>query len=268
MGDILFTSTTYLSKPNKFTQIKKALNSFFEVLDTDKISKFIIINEFSKDPEDNVKIQYLQRQFPFIKIINKNESQQGQAKSLNLIIDELKSGNYKYWINWEESWQATRPFLNEAYFIMENSDIDQLSFLKEKFSNKQRKIGNFDYKEQIKLPLDNYSKNKSWNKYNFRYWPLFSLRPSIIRVSSVLKTGYFNEDKKKWPITFEYEWGIDWLHNNNAKKGWLENYAAERQPGHVSTYNNWNKYIIIIIAIIAILLLIITSIILYKKYKS
>lgn len=265
MSEILFTSTTYLSKPNKFKQIKKALNSFLEVLDTDKISKFIIINEFSKDPEDNAKIQYLQRQFPFIKIINKNESQQGQAKSLNIIIDELKSGNYKYWINWEESWQATRPFLNEAYFIMENSDIDQLSFLKENSSNNQRKIGDFYYKEQNKLPLDNYSKNKPWNKYNFKYWPLFSLRPNILTVSSVLRTGYFNEDKKKWPITFEYEWGIDWLHNN-AKRGWLENYAAERQPGHVSTYNNWKNYIIIII--IAVLLFIITSIILYKKYKE
>ena len=67
-------------------------------------------------------------------------------------------------------------------------------------------------------------------------WPLFSLQPSINRTDGIKRIGYFNDSIDKWPIAFEYEYGIKWF-NMRLRKGIMKEPCAVRQLDHVSTYN-------------------------------
>jgi hypothetical protein len=240
--DILFTSTTYLAKDGKYEQIYKALTNFKLHLDSDRIRDYIIINEYDEKDTSHLTLK-LKRAFPFVTIINKTADMKGQAKSLNHIIDILKENTYKYWIHWEESWIATRPFVQEAYVIMENSHVDQLQFneawrLPTNITKTVHKDhSNIDYTYQIVKynETDNYfEKHIEWYDDNTK-WPLYSLQPSINRVKTTINNGYFDESEFKWPVKFEYEYGIDWI-KKKLVKGITIPHACERQENHKSTY--------------------------------
>lgn len=253
---ILFTCTTFLSKKNKYNELKKALHTFLKFNKSNKIKDYIIINEYGENTDHY--IQELKTMYPFITFINKNKNQQGQAYSLNMIIDILKKGNYKYWLHWEESWYSTAPFIDEIYDIMEKSNLDQLQLIKRwhKQNLSQKYFTRKNYKNYYEIIYNIPSiltKNKSTyttyynNRRNRGYpyiklkgewikkWPLFSLSPGIDKVSTILKTGYFDTDKRKWPVTFEFEFSIKWL-LLGARKGVLSKEYNIRNKNHKSTY--------------------------------
>jgi len=230
---ILFTCTTFLSIPGKYAQLDRALKTILDMNTSQKIRKMLVINEYSNTSSDE-EVSKLRKKYPNVHFVSKTESQQGQAKSLNIIIDELKLGRYKYWLQWEESWFATRPFVELAYSIMESHDIDQLQL-----------TNNFRYAE---LPADRRTDFQTfhivhpkpeyppaWRGHTDYDWPLFSLRPGMNKVSAIEKTGYFDESKSKWPITFEYEYAMRWVEMQH-KKAVIHQYSATRDATHISTY--------------------------------
>ena len=230
-GPTLFTCTAYLALPGKYEQLTEALSSFVRYYDSDKIREFLVINEYdTRDTND--KIHTLRNQFPFITFIAKTREQRGQTRSLNMILDYLRNNGYKYWIGLEESWYTTRPFVAEAHEIMESTDLGQLQF-----TNSWRGIP----KQQIvERPLyteilSSRTYPPTWVGGDEVFWPLFSLRPGIDRVTNLLEIGYFDETPEKWPITFEYDYSLKWVQNN--RKGVLKKYAATRSHSHTSTYS-------------------------------
>lgn len=241
---ILFSCTTYLALPDKYEELYKGLHLFFYYNNYNSIDKFIIINEYSKiDTMD--KINYLKRKFPQIEFIQKNENEKGQAYSLNRIIDILKEGNYDYWIQWEEAWYPTRKFLKDAINIMNKTDIDQLQFTNDWFNIDKNRIHNFrKYIRIDKLEGDYSDENiKYWNwRQDIRKWPLYSLRPCINRVSTLLPLGYFNNSPEKWPVQFEFEYAYKWV-QQGLKKGVMKNPPVKRNQKHKSSYNSIYKEI-------------------------
>jgi hypothetical protein len=225
---IIFTCTTYLSKPNKLNHFLHAIDS---IPDKYLIDKFLVINEY--DESNTIDYQkIINNKYPYIDFIQKTNINKGQAKSLNIILDQIS--NYTYWIHWEESWIAKTSFIYKSINIM-NKDltISQLQFTPDWDSDisEDRKIRYNDY-----FILKSHSLyNKVYNNDNVITWPLYSLRPSINRVSFYLKCDKFDENPKLWPIKFEYEYGIKWL-NNNAVKALIQPPIAFRQSNHISTY--------------------------------
>lgn len=234
-GPTLFTCTAYLALPGKYEQLTDALSSFVRHYDSDKIREFLVINEYdTRNTSD--KIRALRNQFPFITFITKTREQRGQARSLNMILDYLRKNGYKYWMGWEESWNTSRPFVSEAHEIMESTDLGQLQFTNSwKGIPKQQIVQSPLYTEI--LPSHTYP--PTWVGGDEVFWPLFSLRPGIDRVTNLLEIGYFDETPEKWPITFEYDYSLKWLQNN--RKGVLNKHAADRNPNHRSTYSVSNK---------------------------
>lgn len=69
----------------------------------------------------------MRRLMPTVNFIQKaGPSQRGQAYSLNRIMQMLKDKGAKYWLHWEESWQADAPFLERAISAMEASGALQV----------------------------------------------------------------------------------------------------------------------------------------------
>lgn len=246
---ILFTCTTYISKPNKIDSLKQTLDSFLKYTSIDDIDRMIVINEYGENT--NELISPLEETYPQFEFINKDEDNKGQARSINMIIDILREGNYDYWLHWEDSWILTESFLPNALDIMLDDQVDQLQLIPswKDVSDKRKKtwVTNSGQKyveilkiedsldEQIK-PFGTCSDYKlNWWENGLDNWPLFSLSPGIDKVDKILTTGYFDNSDDMWPITFEFKWSVKWL-CNGARKGVIEETICERVDGHKSTY--------------------------------
>ena len=247
---ILFTCTTYISKPNKLDSLKQTLDSFLKYTPSDKIDRMIVINEYGEDTANT--ISELKEKYPQIDFINKDENDKGQARSINMIIDILREGNYDYWLHWEDSWIVIEPFLTKSLDIMLDNRIDQLQLIQKwkDVPDERKKMwttkSGEKYVEILKIndsieeqlnPFGTCSDFKSdWWGENLKNWPLFSLSPGIDKVDKILRVGYFDNSPDKWPITFEFEWSVKWL-CNGARKAILEYAICERVDGHKSTYD-------------------------------
>jgi len=244
--NILFSMTTVIERPDKREQVIKALRSIHKYEPKlQKYAKIVIINEYN--PE-GIKADFLKEEFPWINIvINKTFKDKGQAGSLNLIIKMLGTINkpkFDYWLHWEESWVATRPFLGVCYEAM-SIGIDQLQLTEDMWEDdyyyyvnlpkSRRKI----YIQRKYLPYKMYSHCKRIVKKQHEKcrdlgdWPLWSLRPSMDRVSKILNVGLFNTDPKFWPVDFELEFAYNWTMQSGGvtKAGIL---CTKRQKGHKS----------------------------------
>merc|ERR1739848_934685 len=99
------TMTSFLSKEGKWEELEKSLNSIFEQNIEARENKFgdfeidiIVINEYGdygQEKLDGMKVKFSGRK---VEWFQKQEKDKGQARSLNIILDRLEQGNYKYWI--------------------------------------------------------------------------------------------------------------------------------------------------------------------------
>ena len=231
-GNTLFACTTFLAKPKKFKELDRALSTFLQHYDGDEIREFLVINEYS-ETDTSDKIAYLREKYPFITFISKTSDQSGQAKSLNMMIDHLKTHDYKYWLRWEESWYSLKPYFKNAHKIMETSDIDQLQFTYDwrDVPDERRKQA----QKYLRILRREDYKDKLWSGSTIDDWPLYSLRPCLDRVSTILKIGRFDESPEKWPVHFEYDYALEWVKSGN--KGVYDDYIVTRNANHKSTYH-------------------------------
>ena len=250
--NILFTMTCFLSRPDKFKQAVKAFESIKKQEPNIKRSCYIVlINECG---ETSGKV--LKKQFKWIdKVIDKTKSNSGcgQPSSLNLAIDMLKKNSkFKYWLHWEESWVAKKPFLNLCKYAMDIG-VDQLQLTEDQWQDDYIKILKTPYRRNIYVQTNrdfsHYSQCKRRTKRSRNSkklkpkstckeentnldWPLWSLRPSMDNAERVLQVGYFTEQKQFWPVHFEIEWAYNWATLPNIIKAGAE--CAYRQKGHRS----------------------------------
>ena len=69
----------------------------------------------------------MNQQYPFITFLQKSQQDEGQAKSLNMLLGYAQP--YTYWFHWEEGWEPTRPFLNNAFGIMDTTNITNITLM-------------------------------------------------------------------------------------------------------------------------------------------
>jgi len=246
---IIFTVTTFFDfkKEDKWATFCNGMDSIFKYHpNIDSFIDFYIINEYDPNPREDWE-EKLKHKYPFMKLIQKPEELKGQGKSLNLILDLITT--YEYWVHWEEAWFATRGFLFEAIQIMDITDITQLQFTAENnVTHWQEKIAvddcylvpnNIPYCI-IKYNIDDYPLPDLYSEFTHEdwmsvKWPLYSIRPSINRVSDYT-FGKFSENPKFWPLKFEMEFGNRWMKRNNVKAIFADG-PVTRKSTHVSTYH-------------------------------
>ncbi len=247
---ILFTITSYISKPNKLDSLKQTLDSFVKHTSIEKINKMIVINEYGKNTTEQISL--LEKMYPQIEFIDKAEKDKGHARSINMIIDILREGTYDYWIHWEDSWILKKPFLSNAIDIMQDNKVDQLQLIprwKDEAEERKKVWTTTSGKKYIEILKINDSIDDhlqpfgtcedyklDWWENDNGNWPLFSLSPGIDKVERVLNTGYFDTSPELWPVTFEFKWAIKWL-CGGARKAILDETVCERIANHTSTYD-------------------------------
>jgi hypothetical protein len=244
---IIFTCTSFLSKPGKLAETRRALRSFLcqhPIEDLQRILRLVVINEYDAYSTGSFA-EPIRELSPAIEFIQKDSSAKGQARSLNIILEMIRP--YRYWIHWEESWLCLRPLVRNALSIMDSTSITQLQFTGEwrvapwpAIPHVTSDGAGFVTLEPDPLawglPHSGHTADQVWTEFELaRTWPLYSLRPSMNRVSDYLDLSGFNEAPELWPIKFEYEFGMHWL-DSGAVKAFTKYPMALRQRGHKSTY--------------------------------
>jgi hypothetical protein len=249
---IIYTCATYFDfeKQDKWTSFCNGIDSILKyhpnILNT--INKWYIVNEYSDNPKKNWK-KLLEDKYPFIELYQKTKKEKGHPFSINIMLDKIKP--YTYWINWEDSWYASKPFLYDAISVMSITNISQLQFTRWKgdvnwlnIDKDRLEFNTFNYNFVKISPTKNIHKifknikeelydNTIWNQEWIDNWPLYSLLPSINRVSDY-NFGYFLTDLPA--IKFELEFAYRWINNGNIKAVMEDGPVIRDEHVHVSTH--------------------------------
>jgi hypothetical protein len=261
LDNIIFTCTTFFDfeNQNKWHCFCNAINSILEKHtkdDLNKIKKWIIVNEYSECPKKNW-VTVVHEKYPFIEVIQKTKENIGQACSLNIILEKIKK--YTYWIHWEESWYCKNPCLNRMFDVIHNTNITQLQCTQIKGitnwmnSNhhhrhlNKTKNGTEFYEihssnrtyEYLQTQSSKFEQGSKLNNFSVKFekWPLYSLLPSINRVSCYT-FGYFSTQPEHWPFIFEWDFGRRWLLAGNTKAVLPDGPIMRDEKNHKST---WKK---------------------------
>jgi len=247
-ADVLFSCTSCLDCSNiNFFHLVRGLKS---VLVAEKnssvisrIMEVVVVNEV-RPPGSSLSSwsTAVQKLMPNVRFIQKDGAKQkGQAYSLNLIVRRLAEAKAKYWLHWEESWEAVSPFLSRAIAAMEASEALQVELSPtdewQKFMTATPLPGQG---RVIQAPptMRECNWTRLWGTKGFdrSYWPLFTLHPSLNNVERVIAADPFSEDDDKWPVIFEFQWACT-LVRGGARKSALVPPPVMRQSGHKSSYS-------------------------------
>jgi hypothetical protein len=86
--------------------------------------------------------------------------------------------------------------------------------------------------ENLNKKISEFYKNFS---YFINNWPLYSLRPSINRVSCYT-FGDFSTNPEHWPFRFEWDFGRRWLLAGNTKAILPDGPIMRDEKNHISTW--------------------------------
>lgn len=241
---VLFSMTTTLYIPEKLGFVEAALSSFIEHHPDHFafIGRWLLVNEFSEVQNSRAAqaLQGIRRQYPFIETYQKAAHEQGQARSLNIILNELRTGNYSHWLHIEESWRTVRPFLNVAIKALDNHPhLHQLQLYHADYylNHTHTRID-----DDIKVVALNSHVNlvhanpREWRTYSYS-WPSYSLRPSLTQVRFLRDHPQllFDTNPASFPVIFELDFAIKWQLLGGSMCALVQK-AILRQEGHRSTY--------------------------------
>lgn len=199
---------------------RKTVNSFIECcLDLTYISidKWLVIDDNSSE-EDRLEMKKL---YPFMTFIFKTPSQKGHARSINLLLRNVKT---PYIFHLEDDWQ----FYHKDYFLTHLLQVinEDESYKQVLLNNMYSETPDQEYlvggiqKTTIATPCLNYiiheyvtdekdkqDFNTKWGfKPNCSYWPHFSFRPGITDMSIFKTLGDFKEDVWHFEMNFAHEY--------------------------------------------------------------
>jgi len=255
---VIFTCTTFFDfkMQDRWNCFCNAIDSILEKHtqdDLNKIKKWIIVNEYSESPKRDWAAA-VHEKYPFIEVIQKTKENIGQAHSLNIILEKIKK--YTYWIHWEESWHCKSSCLNRMFDVIHNTNITQLQctqhngtvnwinshnpppYLNKTISGTEfyeifTAATTYEYLQEQASKFEKIS-NKDWNRF-IGHWPLYSLLPSINRVSCYT-FGNFSTCPKHSYFRFEWDFGRRWLLAGNTKAILPDGPIMRDEKNHISTW--------------------------------
>lgn len=203
---ITFTITTC----KRLSLFKQTMNSFLTCcLDKHLIKEWICVDDNS-DECDRREMQVL---YPFFKFIFKTPEQKGHARSMNLIINMVKT---PYIFHMEDDWKfiVKRNYMSDCLEILSTKNVHQCAINKN-----YSEIENIDIKgglfrttnSGLRYYIHEYCQNDElyklfYSKYgncqNAAYWPNYTLRPSLMSINTLRSVGEYNEKASHFEMEY------------------------------------------------------------------
>ena len=197
--------------------------------DNNLIHKWVCIDDNSSDT-DRIEMQ---RMFPWIDYIFKDETQKGHAKSMNILRKYVKDKyDPDYILHLEDDWKFITKynFITHALNVLQAENVGQCLFNMNYAETEEDSIrggilkcinGTFYLEHEYLIPSD---KNKQAS-----YWPHFSMRPGLLRAE------IWNEEFPENSNHFEIEFAYKYITNN-----WITTFLPSITCVHTGklTYEN------------------------------
>lgn len=184
---VIFTVTTC----KRFDLFEKTMNSILQSwTDIAKVDYFFCVDDNSRQ----IDRSNMTKAYPFIDFYMKNHSEKGHRKSMNIIYDKLAELKPTYWIHIEDDW----------LFFKRDSYVQRSMDFLDKYENRNihQILYNRNYTELYEFDINGgtmlepgfllHVKSDTIPGRNSAYWPHYSFRPSMMRVSSILALGNYD----------------------------------------------------------------------------
>ena len=203
----IFLSFTTCKRLDLFGQtINSILNHW---LDKDKIDYWFCVDDNSSEEDRN----YMKRLYPWIDYYMKDEEEKGHKQSMNIIFNKLKELQPTYWIHMEDDFL----FFEQNHYIkqalqgleqLKEHNVKQILFNREygEVISDYNIISHKQISEQSAYCLHDYDANKKSSQPNCYYWPVYSFRPSLIDVKTILELGDFETEETFFERTYALKW--------------------------------------------------------------
>ncbi|MBC7709378.1 MAG: glycosyltransferase [Rhizobacter sp.] len=210
--DAITLTITTCRRFNLFTQ---SVNSFLNCcLDLERIGRWICVDDGSNDA-DRAQMQAL---YPFFEFIDKDRAQKGHARSMNLILQQVKT---PYWLHLEDDWLLFAPerYIGQMLAVLDDDPaIGQVLFNRnyaERLSCQNINGGavKFTARERLRYRLHEHHEQGT-NAYDAHinqliagqrsnaWWPHYSLRPSLLRMSAIATVGAYRSESTNFELDF------------------------------------------------------------------
>ena len=192
----------------------RSMDSFLRLCtDVDSIDRWICIDDGSSEDDRAAMAE----RYPFFEFIWKDDNTKGHGRSMEMLRAEVSS---PYWLHLEDDWEFFAPdtYVSRAIAILEDDDsLGQVLFNRNYVEHpsehntpggelRATAIGQQPYRVHIFAKpgteaFEIFNRDIGKNRRSNAWWPNFSLRPSMMRTSSINSVGAFSTE----PIHFELE---------------------------------------------------------------
>ncbi len=204
----------------------KTVSSFLNCcLDKELIDEWFVIDDNSSN-EDRETMRTL---FPFIKFIFKSQDDKGHARSMNMLLNQIKT---PYIFHLEDDWLFFRKekYLSTCIRLIELDKNYGQCLLNKNYGedeNAHNIIGGFEkivgetiYYEHQYLKDNDLLKfiNNNIGKQQCVYWPHFSFRVGLTKIKVLKDIGNFNENTDHFELEYAHRYT-----KNNYKTIFMDN---------------------------------------------
>jgi GR25 family glycosyltransferase involved in LPS biosynthesis len=189
-------SMTTCNRPDLF---KRTIYSFQRFSDLDLVSHIYIVDDSREIGEvrNAAREVFAHGSHREYQIAYKKSSQRGHPQSLNIILDEVRRGGYKYFVHLEDDFEFyfAFPLISSCMRILEMDHTYGQCLFNNGYKESMREMTSKPYGRARELGgVRFYSHIYSDTYVNpASYWPHFSLRPGVYRAETFLQLGYFVE---------------------------------------------------------------------------
>ncbi len=209
------TITLTITSCRRYELFEKTVNSFLNCcLDVDLIDRWICIDDASSEADRRM----MSERYPLIEFIFNDPSDKGHARSMNMLLDTIES---ELWIHLEDDWQffVRDEYVRNALAILDDDlQIAQVLFNRnygETFGcreisgglTRRTKHDSIRYRLHEHFPADSvdygeYIRNLPAGARSNTWWPHYSLRPSLIRMSAIREVGSYDPESGHFELDF------------------------------------------------------------------
>lgn len=208
--------TLTMTSCKRLSLFKQTVNSFLNCCtDLFMIDRWVCVDDNSSE-EDRAEAKRL---YPFIEFINKGPNEKGHAESCNRI---LKLVETPYLFHLEDDWKFVekRAYLTECLEVLQANEKYGQCLINRNYTETYKHeltVGGFPRVTEsgMKYVIQEFcnteeSKAEFNRKYQSRpscsYWPHFSLRPGLNRMSMFSEIGAFNPSASHFEMEYAYRY--------------------------------------------------------------
>ena len=205
---ITFSITTC----KRYDLFEQTINSFLNCCtDVNLISKWICVDDNSSQ-EDREKME---KNYPFFKFYWKNKNEKGHAQSMNIILDLVDT---PYLFHMEDDWKYFKPhhYIQDCLEVLNSNDKLGQCLINRNYAEESTDTilgGIFhtttngtryyihDYQPDIEQFINKYGAGP-----NCAYWPHYSLRPGLNKMSVLKEIGTYNPCAAHFEMDFSHRY--------------------------------------------------------------